>query len=72
MKTKLFFLLLLFISSIGMAQSNTPQMADDFRGQGKIYVVIAVIGIIFLSLAVFLVYLEKKLSRLEKEMGEKK
>ncbi len=47
-------------------------MAEQFREQGKIYVVIAVIGIIFLSIVLFLLYLERKLNRIEKDLQEKK
>ncbi len=72
MKTKLFFLLFLLMSSIAGAQTEGPQMADHFREDGKIYVVISVIAIIFLSIVFFLIYLERKLKRLEKELEEKK
>jgi len=43
-------------------------MADSFRADGKIYVVISVLAIIFISILLFLVYIERKLSRLEKEL----
>jgi preprotein translocase subunit SecG len=71
MKTKLLLCLLILLSSIGKAQADGPQMADLFREQGKIYVVISVIAIIFLSLVFFLIYLERKLKRMEKELKEK-
>jgi CcmD family protein len=71
MKTKLLLFLLFFITAIAQAQSEGPQMADQFREQGKIYVVISVIAIIFLSIVFFLIYLERKLKRLEKEVEEK-
>lgn len=72
MKTKLLLFLFLFLTTIAGAQTESPQMADQFREQGKIYVVISVIAIIFLSLVVFLLYLERKLKRLEKEIELKK
>lgn len=71
MKTKFIFFLLLLMSNLAGAQSQGPQMADQFREQGKIYVVISVIAIIFLSIVFFLIYLERKLKRLEKEVEEK-
>ncbi|MBL7903211.1 MAG: CcmD family protein [Bacteroidia bacterium] len=71
MKTKLIFSLFLLISTVAGAQTQGPQMADQFREQGKIYVVISVIAIIFLSIVFFLIYLERKLKRLEKEVDEK-
>ncbi len=41
--------------------------AFDMRHNGKIYVVVAVILIIFTGLVVYLVRLDRKISRLEKE-----
>ena len=43
-----------------------PQMADTFRSEGKIYVVIAVISIIFICLISYLIYIDMKLRKLEK------
>jgi cytochrome bd-type quinol oxidase subunit 1 len=42
-----------------------PEMADLFRSEGKIYVVIAVLVIIFLCLIGYLIYIDIKLRRLE-------
>ena len=49
------------------ANAQEPQMADLFRKEGKIYVVIGVILIIFAGLVAFLVYLDRKLNKLEKK-----
>jgi len=72
---KLFLTLIFFVSQIlARAQNlsdNAPEMADTFRDNGKIYVVIAVIALIFVSIVAFLVYLERKLSKLEKTIQEK-
>ncbi|MCH8554423.1 MAG: hypothetical protein LAT76_04640 [Schleiferiaceae bacterium] len=56
----------LFLSFSTQAQSQ-PEMADLMRKEGKIYVVVAVILIIFIVLAAFLIYLDRKISRVEKE-----
>lgn len=45
-----------------------PKMADSFREDGKIYVVITVLGIIFMAIVIFLILIERKLKRLEKEV----
>ena len=69
MKHKILILLAgLIIPFLGMAQEATvePQMADTFRSEGKIYVVIAVISIIFMCLIGYLVYIDIKLRKLEK------
>ncbi len=48
-----------------------PEMADTFRSDGKIYVVITVIGMIFVALVIFLMVLERKISKLEKQINNK-
>jgi hypothetical protein len=47
--------------------SSDPQMADTFRSEGKIYVVIAVLSIIFLCLISYLIYIDIKIKNLEKK-----
>ncbi|MEQ8906696.1 CcmD family protein [Ekhidna sp.] len=47
------------------------EMADDFRGEGKIYVVIAIILVILAGFFFLLFKLDKKSKGLEKEIGEK-
>ncbi|HPQ09631.1 MAG TPA: CcmD family protein [Bacteroidia bacterium] len=52
--------------------NNTPvEMADILRQSGKIYVVIAVLVIIFLSIAVYLFMQDKKIKELENKLKEK-
>jgi uncharacterized membrane protein YdbT with pleckstrin-like domain len=46
---------------------SEPQMADTFRSEGKIYVVITVISIIFVCLIGYLIYIDMKLRKLEKK-----
>jgi CcmD family protein len=47
------------------------EMADILRQSGKIYVVIAVLVIIFLSIAVYLFMQDKKIKELENKLKEK-
>ena len=42
------------------------QMADGLRAHGKIYVVVAVLVTILLGLLLYLIRLDKKISKLEK------
>jgi hypothetical protein len=56
-----------FVAFSQSALDNQPQMADDFRANGKIYVVITVIAIIFICLAAYLVYIDLKLRKLEQK-----
>ena len=70
MKNKITLILAsLLIPFFGIAQEVTvePQMADTFRSEGKIYVVIAVISIIFVCLISYLIYIDMKLRKLEKK-----
>ncbi|NQZ77531.1 MAG: CcmD family protein [Ekhidna sp.] len=56
-----------------LSQSTHAQveMADNFRGEGKIYVVIAVILIIMAGFFYLLFKLDKRAKQLEKEIEEK-
>lgn len=42
-------------------------MADEMRSNGKIYVVVAVLVTIFIGIILYLIRLDRKLTRLEKE-----
>jgi CcmD family protein len=46
-------------------------MADEMRASGKIYVVVAVMSLVFLGVVLYLFRLDKKLDKLEKELKEK-
>ena len=66
------FLLALFflLNSLFAAAKQAVPMADEMRKQGKIYVVVAVILTIFAGIIIYLVRLDKKITRLEKEHPE--
>ena len=66
----LVFLLAAFFSS-AQETSAAPAMADTFRSEGKIYIVITVIGMIFVALVIFLIMLERKVNKLEKQINNK-
>jgi CcmD family protein len=67
----LFLLLSWLISLPVLAQdgagSRKAEMADQFRADGKIYVVIAVLVIILLGIFAYVIRLDRKIGRLEKE-----
>ena len=52
------------------AQSEV-EMADTLRSEGKIYVVVAIMLVIFLGLIGYLFLMDRKISRLEKKISEK-
>ena len=64
---KIVLLLMLILNCVAVfAQSTDVQMADTFRSSGKIYVVIAIIAIIFVGLAVYLFSMDKRIGKIEK------
>ena len=68
----LFCLYCLLCSSICVAQTGNgadekPQMATGMRADGKIYVVVAVVVTILAGIVFYLIYLDRKIGRLEKE-----
>ena len=68
---KLFvFIVLLLINFLTHAQStaDSVDMADTMRSNGKIYVVIAVILTIFAGIIIYLIRLDRKMTKLEKEL----
>lgn len=54
-------------SQIAMAQGNEIEMADLFRSEGKIYVVVAVMLIIFAGLALYIISLDRRIKKMEEE-----
>jgi CcmD family protein len=61
------FINLVLISISSAAQTDQPEMADAMRSNGKIYVVMAVCLVILLGLVGYVIRIDRKLSRLEKQ-----
>ena len=59
---------LLLINFLTQAQetTDTVDMADTMRSNGKIYVVVAVILTIFAGIIIYLIRLDRKMTKLEK------
>ena len=53
-------------------ENNTVEMADTMRSNGKIYVVVGVVMIIFVGIILYMVNTERKVSKLEKEFLNEK
>lgn len=63
-----------FVTPI-LAQSSTSdnvEMADAFRKEGKIYVVVGTFVLILTGIIVYLVVLDRKLTKLEDEIEHQK
>lgn len=72
MKKLITLLLMLFTSTITFAQqSGKIEMADALLQSGKIYVVVAVLAVIFTGIIIYLISLDKKIGKLEKEIENK-
>jgi hypothetical protein len=70
----LLLIVVLFFSLQGAAQEsyagpeNTKvEMADQFRSNGKIYVVVAVLSTILLGMILYTITLDRRLNKLENE-----
>ncbi|WP_373492631.1 CcmD family protein [Aquiflexum sp.] len=74
---KWFIILFLLMSLQGMAQekiaiteddyqNSRVEMADTMRSEGKIYVLVGIIGIVFGGILVYVIATDKKVGKLEK------
>ncbi len=74
MMKKIFLSALFFLNGICIHAQNTESvaMADAIREDGKIYVVVCVLAIIFTILLIYLISLDRKISSLEKKSSNKK
>ncbi|HXB42582.1 MAG TPA: hypothetical protein VNV85_00920 [Puia sp.] len=64
-------LTVLAVSAQDSTASKKVEMADAMRSNGKIYVVVAVLVIILLGLILYVIRLDRKISRLEKDVPSK-
>ena len=64
-------LLLASLFSFGQ-ETDKIDMAEAMRSNGKIYVVVAVVAIIFIGLVIFLITIARQVKKLEKQMEESK
>ena len=64
MKKIISFLILLFTSFSVFAQE--VEMATQMRADGKIWVVVGVITFVFVGIIIYLILLDRKISKIEK------
>ena len=70
LKKAAFLIVMLFVSAAAASaqETNAPiEMATGLYQSGKIYVVVIVMALIFVGIAGYLVMLDRKISKLEKE-----
>ena len=63
---RIFSLILMLLCFVAVKAQNV-EMADKMRSEGKIYVVIGTIVIVFAGLAVYLFTIDRRLKKIEKE-----
>lgn len=63
---KLLLCFTFLVSSTALFAQDKPEMADLMRSNGKIYVVVAVILTILIGLFIYVVLIDRKITRLEK------
>jgi len=64
------FILVFFQTPVLLQAQNEGgvEMADTMRSEGKIYVVVLIVAIVFTGLVIFAVISDRKISKLEKEV----
>lgn len=69
--TYLYIILFTFLSNIAVSQSTESNIEQTFHESGKINVVVAVLSVIFIGIIFFLIKTNLKISKIEKEIGNK-
>ena len=64
MVKKIFTCIILLLSTT-MMRAQKVEMADQFRADGKIYVVVAVMLILLIGLFIYMFRIERKVKKLE-------
>lgn len=65
-KKKIFAFIFCLISTFAL-QAQNVEMAETFRGEGKIYVVVGVMLLLLIGLFIYLFRIERKVKKLENE-----
>jgi CcmD family protein len=65
---KIISLIITLLTSFNLFAQEEVQMADQMRADGKIWVVVAVIAIVFVGIIAYLVLLDRKIRKIEKNL----
>ncbi|UTA69166.1 MULTISPECIES: CcmD family protein [Emticicia] len=66
MKRILALVMMTLLFSTNLFAQQEVEMADKMRADGKIWVVVAVIGLVLAGIITYLVLLDRKISKIEK------
>jgi len=64
-------LMLTGFSTFAQMQNDNGALNNTMESNGKIYVVVAVVLVILIGLFAYLIYLDRKIAKLEKEQDKK-
>jgi len=65
---KIISLIITLLTSFNLFAQEEVQMADQMRADGKIWVVVAVIAVVFVGIIAYLVLLDRKIRKIEKNL----
>lgn len=68
---KKFILLFVTVLLASSLQAQSPEMADTMRANGKIYVIVAIILLVLVGLITYLIVLDRKVGKIEKQLENK-
>lgn len=66
--TKIVKLIIGLVMLPAMLTAQSIEMADTMRSEGKIYVVVAILLLIFIGLITYLILLDRKITKIEKKL----
>lgn len=69
--TYLYTLIFIFLTNISLSQVNRTGIEQTMHESGKINVVVAVLAVIFVGIVYFMIKINLKISKLEKEISNK-
>lgn len=64
---KMFLAIIVLLMGMATDVAAQVEMADNMRKEGKIYVVVVVLATIFAGIFAYLVYIDKKITRIERD-----
>ena len=65
---KIISLIITLLTSFNLFAQEEVQMADQMRADGKIWVVVGVIAVVFVGIIAYLVLLDRKIRKIEKNL----
>ena len=72
MKNNIALIILILLPTLIFAQETQQvEMAEGLFQSGKIYVVVTVLSVIFAGIVGYLIVIDRKISKLEKEINKK-